>query len=133
MGTNTRIAMRSIAYDEALKNGPVLLNIQGTTTAAYALRKHELGKLFESNGWSTDRIAWLKAIRGWRNFFHDLTPQDDILFAPGAEWTVAFYVEEDSAARNLWSFSSEKGIDNIFAREELGYPVVQLRTGGQTP
>lgn len=106
MGTNTRVAMHSIAYKEAINNGPRLVMVNGQGVAAYALSKRDLAKLFELNGWSSDRIAWLKAIRAWRDLFDDFAPRDLVLFNKDAEWTLLFKTMSASDFKELTRFAT---------------------------
>ena len=86
MGTKSRQEMHSIVYDAAIEKGPNSVFVKGKQYAAYSMTKNELAKLFESGGYSSDRITWLKVIRSWREYFGDIAPGDTILFNKGAQW-----------------------------------------------
>lgn len=60
--------MYDIAEAIAIENGPIIIGIEGIQTAAYALPRSELKKIFGNNGYQTRRRTWLENIEDWRDY-----------------------------------------------------------------
>ena len=110
MGTTSRIAMHNIVREAAVKRGPQVVEYSGTKYAGYCLQKMDLAKLFEINGYSTDRIAWLKTVRSWRLYFGDYCPRDAVLFNKGAEWT---FIVGNLTSREYWNLEEFAKVNKV--------------------
>lgn len=135
MGVIPRNRMHDIAYDYAVSHGPRLVMVNDKRLAAYALSKVELAKIFEKEGgYSSDRIAWLKAIRAWGRYYDDAVPVDKVLFNVDAEWNVIFMTMGGSKDfEKLDTFASAHYVD-VYMRQPQTPLIVDYadNLGGQT-
>ena len=71
---NTK-AMYDLALARSLEIGPRVINLNGKPTAAYAMRKTELKRLFVEQGYSPRRHTWINNVKDW-DMFMALIPMD---------------------------------------------------------
>lgn len=70
--------MRDLARAEAIRQGPKLIDVNGKKKVAFALTKENLKHIYETAGYNTDGIAWLKQIIRWR-ILGELPPKDEVV------------------------------------------------------
>ena len=109
------VTMRNIARDKALQQGPKVIEFNDKQKIAYALNKTDLRVLFETAGFNTDGIAWLKQICRWR-IIGELVPLDKtVLSKTENDWSVIFVSisEEDSWKRHGWAGTHDYADDMV--------------------
>lgn len=108
----TAITMRDLARKAAIDAGPKILEINDQRRVAYAIDKNELKILYESNGFNTDGIGWLKQICRWR-LLGELVPNDATVQSKTSnDWAVCFITLNDAQELMLHSFAGRNELSD---------------------
>lgn len=103
--------MRSIAKAIAVETGAREVQTEtGRRAAAYILKKSELQKIFELNGFNTRGVSWLNMISRWR-IVGEYIPPENVL-KTSEDWWIAFLNITDIEKDRLqgWAGYNEIGL-----------------------
>lgn len=112
----TACTMRDIASREAVKQGPKILHIKDRDVAAYCLTRDQLYKIFASNGFNVEGIAWLNQILRWGIMDEHVPPAHILKNSKDTDWKVIFSssLSEDDKDR-LNYFAMKNNIDGVIS------------------
>lgn len=110
----TACTMREIASREAVKQGPKILHIKDRDVAAYCLTRDQLYKIFATNGFNVDGVAWLNQILRWGIMDEHVPPAHILKNSKDTDWKVIFSssLSQDDKDR-LNYFAMTNNIDEV--------------------